>query len=135
MNWYKRVLAGGLPVYSYRNLIKKLQKEYGLKYLRPGKGDDQIWGDPEKGISATIPYRSGTTDINPDTMKDILRNLGIPVSNFSKKQRKKEKRPDISQIFLNNAEPAEPISEKQVKDESYKNQPWWIEQQRKLGLQ
>jgi len=36
---------------------------------------------------------------------------------------------------MNNTEPVESITEKPVKDESYKQQPWWIEQQRRLGLQ
>ena len=136
MNWYKRVLAGGLPVYDFRELTKKLQKEYDIKYLRPGKGDDQIWGDPEKGISSPIPYRAGTTDVNPQTTRDILKHLGIPIAEFSKKQKRK-KQPDstVQQYNMNNTEPVESITEKPVKDESYKQQPWWIEQQRRLGLQ
>ena len=135
MNWYKRVLAGGLPVYDFRELTNKLRKEYGIQYLRPGKGDDQIWGDPEKGISSPIPYRAGTTDINPQTTRDILNHLSIPLNDFKKKQkRKKRPLPTVQQYNLNDSEPSDPITEKPVKNESYKQEPWWIEQQRRIGL-
>jgi hypothetical protein len=118
MNWYKKIILAGLPIYNVRDFVKKLQKEYGVQFIRHGKGDDQVWGIPGTNRGASIPFAAGSKTLNPDTMMDILRNLRIPLQGFKKKQHK--------------AKPVEPVPEKPISSieaPEWQKAEWYQKQQ------
>lgn len=124
MNWYKKIILAGLPAWNLREFIKKL-KQYGVEHIRNAKGDDQLWGIPGTHQQTTIPFGPGGRTINPWTMSQIVRDLGLPLSDFKKKHHKqKEVIP-------------EPITEdiKPEKDKSWQNAKWYQKQQTNQGNQ
>ena len=89
MNWYKKmVLAGSLPAWNTKKLIKRLQEVCNLTFIRHGKGDDQVWGIPGTNKQTLIPF--GQKSINPQTLMNICRHLDISIANFKKKQHKQK---------------------------------------------
>ena len=123
MNWYNRFLTAGLDAWDQKDFLKKLKKDYGVVFLRHGKGDDQIWGNPETGKRTVIPVSSGAKEINPYTMTIMLKNLGIPLKDFKKRHFKKQTDP-IPQT--------EPVQQTPQKVPDWQKQPWYIEQQKML---
>jgi len=119
MNWYKRIIIAGLPIYNFRELTKKLKNEFGIQFIRFTKGDDQMWGIPGTNRNAIIPYMSSNRNINPKTMMDILRNLQISVKNFKKKQYK----------LRDQAPQQQPTEIKLKETPSWQNEPWYQQQQ------
>ncbi len=119
MNWYKKYIFAKLRIYDLRDFLKVL-KNFGVKYIRGGKGDHQLWGwiDAEGNKrSASIPVGTSSREVNPVTMKKIIDNLNIPWGDF------KRGKPQEQMV----------IEEPQVEEVSaWQKQPWYIEQQRQL---
>ena len=120
MNWYKKIILASLPAYNFREFVKKLQDEFGVQFLRQGKGDDQIWGIPGTGRGAKIPFSAGNRMINPKTMVDILRNLKIPLREFKKITLKKTLPTEQQEEHLAPATPEIP---------EWQNTDWYRQQQ------
>ena len=65
---------------TYRALVKKL-RHLGCEFVRPAAGSHEIWWRPADKRFTTIP-RHGNRDIPPGTLRAIVRDLGIPHSEF-----------------------------------------------------
>jgi len=120
MNWYKKTIIAGLPVYNSREFLKKLENEFGVQFIRHGKGDDQVWGIPGTNRQTVIPVAAGSKQINPFTMTKILRNLGIPLKDFKKKEYK-----STDQTVK---QPAQPSQFESEDIPEWKKQKWYQEQ-------
>jgi predicted RNA binding protein YcfA (HicA-like mRNA interferase family) len=46
---------GRLSGFSYQEVTRKLRK-LGFEFYRSGKGDHEIWFNPESKIKTTIPH-------------------------------------------------------------------------------
>ncbi len=68
------------PVANYKDVIK-IAKILGFIFFRQGKGSHEIWYHPEKMIRITIPNH-GKKNIKRKTLKSIIRDLNITVSDF-----------------------------------------------------
>jgi len=69
----------GLAGYTYQKITQKLGR-LGLKYVRPAKGDHEIWENTNNGNLTTIPHCSG--DMPEGTLKAILKQAGISKKAF-----------------------------------------------------
>jgi predicted RNA binding protein YcfA (HicA-like mRNA interferase family) len=65
---------------TYRTLAKELRR-LGCKFVRRAAGSHEIWWRPANQRFTTIP-RHGNRDIPTGTLRAILRDLGIPRSEF-----------------------------------------------------
>jgi len=124
MNWFKKIIIAGLPVYTLKEFIKKLKEEFGVKFIRNAKGDDQLWGIPGTTRKTIIPFGPGSRIINPFTMTKMLKNLNIPLSQFKKQDLKKQ--PQVQK---------EPFQQDLSEVQDWQKQPRYIEQQRLLRQQ
>ncbi len=123
MNWYKKIVLADLPIYKLKEFLEKLQKEYGLRWIRNGKGADKVWGIPGTNLQTVIPGGAISKMVNPVTYKKILRNLQIPLSDFKKKQFKKK---DIIKNTL-------PVIEEPKEIPSWQTSEWFQQEQRDLS--
>lgn len=80
MNWYKRYIYAGLPVYNIRKVIKKL-KNLGAQYARPGKGSHEIWIGPS-GRSVAVPLGNNRSDVDSRTIRQVVLDLGLNWNQF-----------------------------------------------------
>ena len=39
---------------EYEKTVRKILKEYGCEFLRHGKGDHDIWYNPQNGVSVAV---------------------------------------------------------------------------------
>lgn len=123
MNWYKKIILAGLPAYNLKEFVKKLQDEYGVQFLRHGKGDDQIWGVPGTIRKTSIPFGPGSRIINPFTLTKMLKHLEIPLRDFKKKQYKQKE-----------VVPEDPIIQQEPEETSeWQKQPWYLKQQKQYA--
>ena len=84
-----------------------------MQYIRRGRGSHQIWWNPENGRKTTIPIHGASGRIiNPATMIDILKNLGLTVSELERGEK------NI----------VEPIDPEITNNPEWQNQPWYREQ-------
>ena len=111
MNWYRREKLAGLRAYNMKDFLKILDR-FGVEFIRQAKGSHGIWGIPSTGRQTAIPMAHRT--INPETMKKIVNQLGIPFSEF------KQGNPSIQETE-NNYNETETTPE-------WQNQPWHQEQ-------
>ena len=58
---------------SYTPKLKKILKKNGYYYLRPGKGDHEIWKNNEKNIKITVDSKI----VSRHTANDILKQAGL----------------------------------------------------------
>ena len=68
------ILAG----FSYRKTTKKLGK-LGFVFYRSGKGDHEIWYNPETQQRTTIPHHR---EIKEGTLRNILKQAQVDVNVF-----------------------------------------------------
>lgn len=54
--------------------LKRLLRDAGWEFHRPGKGDHEIWRNPKTGETVSIDNR-GTSR---HTANDILKDAGLP---------------------------------------------------------
>lgn len=54
--------------------LKRILRKAGFRFLRPGKGDHEIWQHPERKITVTVDH--GTKSRH--TANDILKKAGLP---------------------------------------------------------
>ena len=69
---------GRLAGFSYKDVIKKLGK-LGFVFNRSGKGDHEIWFNPETNQKTTIPHH---ITIKEGTLRNILKQAQIDVDVF-----------------------------------------------------
>lgn len=67
-----------LSGFSYREVTKKLSK-IGFEFYRSGKGNHEIWFNPETKLSTTIPRHK---IIKEGTLNAILKQAQISVDDF-----------------------------------------------------
>ena len=118
MNWYKKIILAGLPVYNLKEFIKKLQDEFGVQFIRHGKGDDQIWGVPGTNKKTPIPFGPGNRTINPFTLTKMLKHLQIPLQDFKKRNVKQKE-----------VAPQEALPTQPEEIPEWQKQPWYQQQQ------
>ena len=77
MNWYKKYIYARVPALDSRK-FKKMLRDMGAYYLRPGSGSHEIWEHPN-GRHGTV--QQGT--IMPSMAKKIIeRELGLDYNQF-----------------------------------------------------
>lgn len=59
---------------DYGPLLRRVLREHGWEFLRPGKGDHQIWTDPRTGRTVSVDAGSKSRHLT----NRILKELGIP---------------------------------------------------------
>ena len=69
---------GRLAGFSYREVTRKLRK-LGFEFYRSGKGDHQIWFNPNTNLRTTVPYHR---EIKEGTLRNILKQAQIEVEDF-----------------------------------------------------
>ena len=69
---------GRLSVFSYQKVTRKLRK-LGFQFYRSGKGDHEIWFNPESRIKTTIPHHR---EIKEGTLRNILKQAQIDIGDF-----------------------------------------------------
>lgn len=136
MNWYKKiVIAAGIPPLSSREFAKTLE-ELGATYLREGKGDHRIYYHPVTKQIGSFPYGSGGEEINPRTMTKAVEDMGIPKTVFidylrNRKGKKSKDSLDFAVNYIKSLQQNLPQQQpEENKKEDYKNQPWYLEQQK-----
>jgi predicted RNA binding protein YcfA (HicA-like mRNA interferase family) len=60
-------------VVDYGPLLRRVLKEHGWEFLRPGKGDHQIWIEPTTGRTVSVDAKSKSRHLS----NRILKELGI----------------------------------------------------------
>ncbi len=68
---------------KYRELTKRL-REQGCEFVRNGAGSHRIWWNPTNEQYTTIPDW-GPKDLMPGTLRRILADLGLSVSDIQKR--------------------------------------------------
>lgn len=69
---------GRLSGFSYQKVTQKLKK-LGFKFYRSGKGDHEIWYNPQTKAKTTIPYHK---EIKEGTLRNILKQAQIEIDLF-----------------------------------------------------
>ncbi len=64
---------------TYTPRVKEILKENGFVYLRPGKGDHEIWINPETKKRATVDGKIKSKNF----AIDVLKNAGININKRS----------------------------------------------------
>lgn len=133
-----KIILAGLPAYTTDEFLFKL-KVFGVEFDRNGKGDHDIFYNKYNGQISPIPI--GSQSINPMTMKRIVDRLGIPWEIWKKTPKRPKTRDMLrfkDQILMLNQEPSSdqfnidiPAPEVEEVPE-WQNQPWYVEQQKKL---
>ena len=101
MNWYKIIKTARLRPHGSLELLKKLKK-FKIQYIRPGKGDHQMWGYPGTKIQASIPVSSNCKKVQVGTILHILKDLNISKKEFE--TGKRDLKPIIDNSPMNNEE-------------------------------
>tara|TARA_Y100000310_G_scaffold180635_1_gene180544 strand:+ start:6088 stop:6465 length:378 start_codon:yes stop_codon:yes gene_type:complete len=117
MNWYKKLVFAARS-FTQRELVNRL-KNWGVVYLREGKGSHKIYGIPDTNRGASIPSNISGKPIKTKTMMDILRNLEIPYQEFIRGKPAKQIEEETKEV--------EQLLEKKTPD--WQNQPWYQQQQ------
>jgi len=60
---------GRLAGFSYREVTRKLRK-LGFEFYRTGKGDHEIWLNPDNKLRTTVPHHR---EIKEGTLRNILK--------------------------------------------------------------
>ena len=71
---------GRLSGFSYRKVTRKLRK-LGFEFYRSGKGDHEIWLNPNTNLRTTVPHHR---EIREGTLRSILKQAQIEVEDFLK---------------------------------------------------
>jgi predicted RNA binding protein YcfA (HicA-like mRNA interferase family) len=69
---------GRLAGFSYQEVTRKLRK-LGFEFYRSGKGDHEIWLNPNTNLRTTVPHHR---EIKEGTLRNILRQAQIEVEDF-----------------------------------------------------
>jgi predicted RNA binding protein YcfA (HicA-like mRNA interferase family) len=69
---------GRLSGFSYQEVTRKLWK-LGFEFYRSGKGDHEIWFNPESKMKTTIPYHR---EIREGTLRNILKQAQVDIEDF-----------------------------------------------------
>ena len=69
---------GRLAGFSYREVTRKLRK-LGFEFYRTGKGDHEIWLNPDNKLRTTVPHHR---EIKEGTLRYILKQAQIKVEDF-----------------------------------------------------
>jgi predicted RNA binding protein YcfA (HicA-like mRNA interferase family) len=80
MNWFKKIIFAGLPVFNTREVLRKLRNS-GANFYRSGKGSHEIWIGPN-GQKMAISVGAGGQMINPRTLRKIVQYFGINYNQF-----------------------------------------------------
>lgn len=132
MNWYERYIYAGLDAYNFDELKHKL-KMFGIQFDGFPGGDHVAFRNPLTNQYTEIPYHKS---INPATVKKhIIDKLNIPFGVW-KSLSKKPKRKDMEKVrhlipWFQKADAAQHnIDIGEPADVSYKDEPWYIEQEK-----
>ena len=71
---------GRLAGFSYREVTRKLRK-LGFEFYRSGKGDHEIWFNPDTNLRTTVPHHR---EVKEGTLRNILKQAQIEVEDFLK---------------------------------------------------
>jgi predicted RNA binding protein YcfA (HicA-like mRNA interferase family) len=69
---------GRLAGFSYQEVTRKMRK-LGFQFYRSGKGDHEIWLNPETNFRTVISHHK---EIREGTLRNILRQGGIEIEDF-----------------------------------------------------
>jgi len=69
---------GRLSGFSYKEVTRKLHK-LGFEFYRSGKGDHEIWFNPESKVKTTIPHHR---EIKEGTLHNVLKQGQVDVDDF-----------------------------------------------------
>ena len=69
---------GRLSGFSYQEVTRKLRK-LGFEFYRSGKGDHEIWFNPESRMKTTIPHH---WEIREGTLHNILKQAQVDPDDF-----------------------------------------------------
>ena len=69
---------GKLSGFTYREVIRKLKK-IGFEFYRTGKGDHEIWFNPQTRLKTTIPHHK---EIREGTLQNILKQCQVSIDEF-----------------------------------------------------
>jgi predicted RNA binding protein YcfA (HicA-like mRNA interferase family) len=72
---------GRLSGYTSDEVIRRLRRA-GFVFDRQAKGSHEIWWNPKTRARTTIPHHPG--DLPEGTLRAILTQVGIPISDFLK---------------------------------------------------
>jgi len=72
---------GRLSGYTSDEVIRRLRRA-GFVFDRQAKGSHEIWWNPKTRARTTIPHHPG--DLPEGTLRAILTQAGIPISDFLK---------------------------------------------------
>jgi predicted RNA binding protein YcfA (HicA-like mRNA interferase family) len=61
-------------VRGYGKEVREKLKEAGWSFLRHGKGDHDVWYNPQTGRRVTVPAKL----LSRHTANDILKDAGLP---------------------------------------------------------
>lgn len=59
---------------DYAKQVRHVLREAGWEFLRPGKGDHEIWHDPKSNLKVTL--NSGTKSRH--SANEVLKQAGLP---------------------------------------------------------
>jgi predicted RNA binding protein YcfA (HicA-like mRNA interferase family) len=71
--------VGRLAGFRYLEVARR-PRTFGFRFDRAGAGSHEIWRHSETGRKVTIPHHA--TDMAEETLRAILREAGIDVSDF-----------------------------------------------------
>ena len=69
---------GRLAGFSYREVTRKLRK-LGFEFYRSGKGDHEIWFNPNTNLRTTVPHHR---EIKEGTLRNILKQAQVKIEDF-----------------------------------------------------
>jgi predicted RNA binding protein YcfA (HicA-like mRNA interferase family) len=69
---------GRLSGFSYQEVTRKLRK-LGFEFYRSGKGDHEIWFNPDTKQKTTVPHHR---EIKEGTLRNILKQGQVDVEDF-----------------------------------------------------
>jgi predicted RNA binding protein YcfA (HicA-like mRNA interferase family) len=69
---------GRLAGFSYQEVSRKMRK-LGFQFYRSGKGDHEIWLNPNTNLRTTIPHHR---EIKEGTLRNILKQAQVDVDDF-----------------------------------------------------
>ena len=69
---------GRLSGFSYQEVTRKLRK-LGFEFYRSGKGDHEIWFNPDTKQKTTVPHHR---EIKEGTLGNILKQGQVDVEDF-----------------------------------------------------
>ncbi len=58
---------------EYEKKVREVLKEHGCRFVRHGKGDHDIWYNPENGLSVTVDGKIKSRH----TANAVLKEIGI----------------------------------------------------------